>query len=311
MDTKVTANRQKKIVIVGELNEKIGRSKAIIFTNFEKVTHKQLETLKRTIKPMEAEYVVAKNSLILRALEENKIKLEGDNPLQGPTGTMLIYGDIVAPLKQLAKTIKELGLLNVKLGVMESKIITGEQVLKISTLPSRETLLTQIAIGLKSPISGLHRALNWNLQKFVMTLAAVAKNKLSEAKSPEGPAVAEPKSAAPAAVPTPVAEAKTETPVVEATIEVLASEPVAETSVEASETEPTAVSEPEPETILAETPEEKLSEAKSLPEDGKAEETVAEQVEQTKSSEIPEGNEVSEGTEEKIEDEVKSEGGEN
>jgi len=177
MDTKVTANRQKKIAIVAGLNEKIARSKAIIFTNFEKVTHKQLETLKKAIKPMEAEYVVAKNSLILRALEENKIKLEGENPLVGPTGTLLLYGDVVSPLKQLAKTIKELGLLNVKLGIMENKFLTGEQVLKISALPTRDVLLAQIAAGLLYPISGLHRALNWNLQKLVMTLGAVAKNK--------------------------------------------------------------------------------------------------------------------------------------
>lgn len=221
MDTKVTANRQKKIEIVAGLNEKIGRSKAIIFTNFEKVTHKQLETLKRTIKPMEAEYIVAKNSLILRALEENKIKLEGENLLEGPTGTLLLYGDVVMPLKQLAKTIKELGLLNVKLGIMENKFLTGEQVLKISTLPSREVLLAQIAAGLKSPISGLHRALNWNLQKFVMTLAAVAKNK---------PAVA---------ALTPIAEAKAEPTITPAE---------------------TPVTEPEPETILAETAEEKAEE---------------------------------------------------
>jgi large subunit ribosomal protein L10 len=227
MDTKVTANRQKKIEIVADLNEKIGRSTAIIFTNFEKVTHKQLETLKKAIKPMEAEYIVAKNSLILRALEENKIKLEGENLLEGPTGTLLLYGDVVSPLKQLAKTIKELGLLNVKLGIMENKFLTGEQVLKISTLPAREVLLAQVAAGLKSPISGLHRALNWNLQKLVMTLAAVAKNK---------PA---------AVIPAPVVKPKVE-PVVETPTQV-----------------PT--SEPEPETILAETAAEKKAEEPKVP----------------------------------------------
>jgi large subunit ribosomal protein L10 len=250
MDTKVTANRQKKIEIVGELNEKIARSKAIVFTNFEKVTHKQLETLKRAIKPMEAEYIVAKNSLVLRALEENKIKLEGENPLEGPTGTMLLYGDVVSPLKQLAKTIKELGLLNVKLGIMENKFLTGEQILKISTLPTREVLLAQIAAGLKSPISGLHRALNWNLQKLVMTLAAVAKNK---------PA---------ATTPTPVAEAPTEPKVEEA--------PVSD-----SATTPNV----EPETILAETAEEKAEEVPAEP-------TIEAQTEE-------------------IKEEVKIEGGEN
>lgn len=238
MDTKVTANRQKKIEIVAGLNEKIGRSKAIIFTNFEKVTHKQLETLKRAIKPMDAEYVVAKNSLVLRALEENKIKLEGEGLLDGPTGTLLLYGDVVGPLKQLAKTIKELGLLNVKLGIMENKFLTGEQVLKISTLPSREVLLSQIAAGLLSPISGLHRALNWNLQKFVMTLAAVAK--------------AEPTVVTPA-------------PIVEPKVEEAA--PVVETQAETAVTEPEpASSEPaKPETILAETAEEKAEEVPAEP----------------------------------------------
>jgi len=179
MDTKVTANRAKKIEIVAGLNEKIARAKAIVFTNFERMTHKQLETLKKAIKPMDAEYVVAKNSLVLRALEENKIKLEGENPLVGPTGTLLIYGDVVTPLKQLAKTIKELGLLNIKVGIMENKFLTGEQVLKISTLPTREVLLAQVAAGLLSPISGLHRALSWNLQKLVMTLKSIETKKNS------------------------------------------------------------------------------------------------------------------------------------
>jgi large subunit ribosomal protein L10 len=77
----------------------------------------------------------------------------------------------------LAKTIKELGLLNVKLGIMENKFLTGEQVLKISTLPTREVLLAQIAAGLKSPISGLHRALNWNLQKLVLTFKSIENSK--------------------------------------------------------------------------------------------------------------------------------------
>jgi large subunit ribosomal protein L10 len=111
-------------------------------------------------------------------MENGKLKIENDEVFEGPTGTLLIYADMMAPLKQLAKTIKELGIPSVKLGIMENKLITGEQVLKISALPSRETLLAQIAVGLKSPISGLHRALNWNLQKLVMTLKSIEMKKV-------------------------------------------------------------------------------------------------------------------------------------
>jgi large subunit ribosomal protein L10 len=179
-NTKISANRQKKIETVAKLSEKLAKSKAIIFTNYTGVTHKQLEALKRAIKPLKAEYVVAKNSLISRALDQNKIKLEGEDVLQGPTGAMLIYADVMSPLKELAKSIKALGLLNVKLGIMENKFLTGEQVLKISTLPTREVLLTQLAAGLKSPISGLHRALNWNIQKLILTLKSIEQNKGGE-----------------------------------------------------------------------------------------------------------------------------------
>ncbi len=245
MDTKISANRQKKIEVVAKLNEKLARSKAIIFTDYTSVTHKQLEALKKAIKPLEAEYVVAKNSLVLRALEENKIKLEGENVLEGPTGTLLIYADAIAPLKQLAKTIKELGLLNIKLGIMENKFLTGEQILKISALPTREVLLAQLVGGLKYPISGLHRALNWNLQKLIMTLQAVAKNKPAETPKTEPEA-----SVVPTANPTEPESAMAETQIEKASEETPAepNQPAPEVNVN------------EPETIGAETQAEKTDE---------------------------------------------------
>lgn len=207
-NTKITANRQKKMDIVTKLNEKLANTKAIIFTNYQGLTHKQLEGLKKTIKPLKADYVVAKNSLVLRALEANKIKIEDKKQLDGPTGTLLIYDDISGPLKALAKLIKELGIPSVKFGIMDSQNLTGEQILKISTLPNRETLLAQVVGGLKSPIFGLHRVLNWNLQKFIMTLNAVAavKPALAVATTPISvPAAAEP-------VETPVVESETSEP---------------------------------------------------------------------------------------------------
>jgi large subunit ribosomal protein L10 len=179
---KISSNRQKKMDIVTELSGKFGKAKAIVFTNYQGITHKQLENFKRAIKPLKAEYVVAKNSLLTLALAENKLKLAEDMVLDGQTGTLFLYEDVITPLKELAKIIKELNLPSVKFGIMEEAPITGEQVLKLSTLPTREVLLTQLAVTLKSPISGLHRALNWNLQKFVMTLSAVAKGKTQNSK---------------------------------------------------------------------------------------------------------------------------------
>ena len=174
---KVSANRAKKEQIVEEMAEKASKAKAVVFTNYQGLTHKQLEELKKTIKPMDSEYVVAKNSLVLRAFDKAKVKIENPDSLEGPTGTMFLYGDIVEPLKKLAKMIKDLNLPSVKFGIMDNSPLTNDQVLKLATLPSRETLIAQFVGGMKSPLFGLHRALNWNLQKLVLTLKAVEKSK--------------------------------------------------------------------------------------------------------------------------------------
>ena len=176
-NTKVTTGRQKKIDIVASLNEKLAKSKAIVFTNYQGLTHKQLEKLKKAIKPLKAEFVVAKNSLVLRALDQNKIKLAGENDLQGQTGTLFIYEDIMSPLRELAKLIKELGIPSIKFAIMYGDRISGEQVLKLSTLSSREALLAQLVGSLKSPIWGLHRALSWNLNKLMLTLKYIEQDK--------------------------------------------------------------------------------------------------------------------------------------
>jgi large subunit ribosomal protein L10 len=176
-NTKVNTNRQKKEAIVEEIVEKALRAKALVFTNYEGLTHKQLEGFKKAIKPLESDYVVAKNTLILRSLEKANIKIENPASLDGPTGTMFLYGDIVEPLKKLAKVIKEFNLPTVKFGILNNQALTSEQVLKLATLPSRDTLIAQFVGGLKSPLFGLHRALNWNIQKLVFTLKAVEKSK--------------------------------------------------------------------------------------------------------------------------------------
>jgi large subunit ribosomal protein L10 len=179
---KLSPNIQKKERIVAELLEKVNRAKGVVFTSYQGLTHKQLEAIKKAVQAVDADFVATKNRLILKAME-GKIKVESE--LRDATATLFLYGDPVMPLKAIAKSIKELNLPAIKFGILDGASMTSEQLLKLSTLPSRETLLTQLVIGLKSPISGLHRALNWNLQKFVMTLKAVEnlKNQNSNVKS--------------------------------------------------------------------------------------------------------------------------------
>jgi large subunit ribosomal protein L10 len=231
-NTKVNTNRQKKEAIVESFAEKASKAKALIFTNYQGLTHKQLEGLKKAIKPLEGDFVVAKNTLVLRSLEKANIKIEDPASLDGPTGTMFMFGDIVEPLKKLAKIIKDFNLPTVKFGILDNQALTSDQVLKLASLPSRDTLLAQLVGGLKSPIFELHRALNWNLQKLVMTLNAVAATKpaLAVAAVPQASVVEPVATETAPAIPTPVSEPEPETILAETAVEKKAEEPVAETT---------------------------------------------------------------------------------
>ncbi len=197
MDKKISPNRQKKEKIVAELIEKVNRAKGMVFTSYQGLTHQQLENIKKKVKAFDAEFVATKNTLIKLALGKgitgktgttsttggsprdtrDTLQTRGTPDLKEATATLFLYADPVLPLKELAKSIKELNLPVIKFGLLDGKQMTSEEFLKLSTLPSREVLLTQLVFGLKSPISGLHRALSWNMQKFVMTLKAIESKK--------------------------------------------------------------------------------------------------------------------------------------
>jgi large subunit ribosomal protein L10 len=174
---KISANKQKKTKIVAEISEKVGKAKAMVFTNYQGITHKQLEQFKRDIKKSDAEFAVAKNTLLKKSLVDANLETGDDKNFDQPTGAIFLYGDIVAPLKILAKMIKEMEKPQIKFGLLDGKLMTKEQVIKLSTLPSREVLIAQLLGQMKAPIAGFHRALHWNLQKFVMTLSAIEKKK--------------------------------------------------------------------------------------------------------------------------------------
>ncbi|MBI1982179.1 MAG: 50S ribosomal protein L10 [Candidatus Levybacteria bacterium] len=184
---RIGASRAKKEKIVAEIAEKVGKAKALFFANYQGMTHKQLEELKKALRAVGAELVVTKNTLLARVLQTTDYRpqpaVDGRqltvDSLQGPTATLFAYEDPLLPLKALAKSIKTLKLPIIKFGIFEGKLLAEAEVIRLSTLPSREVLLTQLVIGMKAPLFGLHRALNWNMQRFVLTLKTIEDKKNS------------------------------------------------------------------------------------------------------------------------------------
>ncbi|MCL5970664.1 MAG: 50S ribosomal protein L10 [Patescibacteria group bacterium] len=174
MNDKLGKNKEKKAKVVAEISEKVGKSKLLVFTNYQGMTHQQIEGMKKALKPVGGEFSITKNRLLARAYPEQKDIL---NKLEGPTGTMFAYSDPIMPLKELVKTIKKLKLPAIKFGIFEGKELSEEEINKLSTLPSKDVLIARLLGGMKAPINNLVFVLNANMQKFVMTLKAIEKTK--------------------------------------------------------------------------------------------------------------------------------------
>lgn len=192
--------RGRKEEIITKLSEKAAKAKGFVFTNYQGLTHQQMEGLKKSVAQVQAEYIVTKNRLLIRSLKNLPLTEEEKNKFQEPTATLFIYDDFIEPVKRVAKTIRELTIPHIKFGFMsreagrsdseessDSKrsrsagedwqMLTADEVLKLSSLPPIPVLHAQLLGQLQSPIAGLYRALNWNLQSLAMTLQAISDKK--------------------------------------------------------------------------------------------------------------------------------------
>ena len=163
-------NRTEKQQLVDELSEKIKGAKALYYTDFTGLNVKRMTELRRRLKKAGVEYVVIKNTLALRAVNESG--LVGER-LRGPTG-IVVATDPVAGAKILSDFAKEFEQKPaVKGGMFDGRSIDADQVKKLASMPSREQMLAELGAGLMSPLAAFAGAMNGMLYMMVGALEAL------------------------------------------------------------------------------------------------------------------------------------------
>src|SRR5687767_1555162 len=122
--------RNEKEQLVTELRDKLKGSKALYYTDFTGLNVKRMTELRRRFRKAGVEYVVIKNSLALRAVNESGLVGE---KLKGPTG-VVVSKDPIAAAKLLTDFAKENEQRpSVKGGLLEGVSIDGAQVKKLAS----------------------------------------------------------------------------------------------------------------------------------------------------------------------------------
>ena len=162
--------RTEKEQLVSELTDKIKGASAVYYTDFTGLNVKRMTELRRRLRRAGVEYVVIKNTLALRAVNESGL---AGQRLRGPTG-IVVGKDAVAAAKVLADFAKENDKKpEVKGGLLDGRAIQPAQVQQLALLPSREQLLAELGAGLMSPMAAFAGAMNGLLYMFAGALDAL------------------------------------------------------------------------------------------------------------------------------------------
>jgi large subunit ribosomal protein L10 len=164
--------RDEKETFVAEFRERVDRSPVLYLTDFSGLNVKSMTDLRQKLKESGAEYVVAKNRLMIRALEGADLPDLGE-ALTGPTGVIFGYEDVVATAKVLSDFAKDHDDRPAfKIGVLDNKILDAAQLEKLARLPSRDQLLAELVGAMQAPMTALVGAMQGKLQEMAGILEA-------------------------------------------------------------------------------------------------------------------------------------------
>jgi len=166
----------KKKAVVEELHEKFSRSKVVIITDYKGLDVAAVSSLRRKLRDVDVEYKVVKNTLLVRASEDTDAALIKDS-FKGPSAVALSYDDPVAPAKVLSDFAKENEKLEIKIGVMEGRILDISAIKALSSLPSRDVLLAQVLSAMNGVPTSLVSVLSALPRQFLNVLQAIKDQK--------------------------------------------------------------------------------------------------------------------------------------
>ena len=156
--------RAEKQFLVAEVETHLKKSDYVILTNFTGGTVSDVAELRASLREEKAEFHVVKNSSLRVAAKAMGLP-EIDDSLNGPTA-IVVGGDNTAGIaKILKKFFESKQKLEVKVGVMENKLVSAAELAAIADLPPFDVLRAQFLSLLTSNAAAFVRVLDAKVKK--------------------------------------------------------------------------------------------------------------------------------------------------
>lgn len=175
--------KEQKKEIVKDLSKKLPEAEIVIFTSYSRAGEKGLSVakmreLKKVLRDLSAEYVVAKKNLIRIAAEQTSLaKLVDVNSFDGSLG--LVVGSPKGDSAALSKNVYDFSKANPAFRVfgatLEQQYLNADSFTVLAKLPSKEVLLGRVVGMMQSPLTGLLNVLQGNMRSLLILLSNIKK----------------------------------------------------------------------------------------------------------------------------------------
>ncbi|NLA40670.1 MAG: 50S ribosomal protein L10 [Smithella sp.] len=169
-------DRRTKEKIVSELQEKLKKAHLGILTGFNAMNVEKMEALRNALRKNDAELKVVKNTLLGIASQETGFAVLTDH-FKYSIAVVLSYKDPVAPTKALIDFARKNPELDIKVGVLDGKMLTKADITALADLPGREVLLGKLVSVMAAAPTSLVSVLSAVPRSFMQALHAYSEKK--------------------------------------------------------------------------------------------------------------------------------------
>ncbi|MBR6013123.1 MAG: 50S ribosomal protein L10 [Selenomonadaceae bacterium] len=178
------SENHKKQAVVAEIKNWLDNAQGVVLTSYRGLNVATDTEMRRELRAAGVTYKVVKNTMLRIAAKEAGI--EGLDPyLEGTTAIAFSESDPVAPAKILCGFMKknkleDQGILTVKVGLLDKKVISDKEVKALANLPSREELVAKLLGSMNAPIANTVGVLSAIIRNFVGVVDAYRAKKEKE-----------------------------------------------------------------------------------------------------------------------------------
>ncbi|WP_033160101.1 50S ribosomal protein L10 [Mycoplasmoides alvi] len=156
---------QAKIEKINEVINLLSSAKSFVVFEYTTMTALEASELRSSLTKVGNKMLVLKNNILTRALAQSNISIPADK-LTGQVAIVFGIKDAFQPIKAIYKLVKDKEKINYKVGFLENKVLSIDELTQIALLPTRDELYSMLLSVMQAP-----------LRKFMYAMKAIGEKK--------------------------------------------------------------------------------------------------------------------------------------